>query len=638
MQSNAPALVRAEHRNKWYQSVWFNALWTLLVPTAFFVAMEWLHRGTLLGDDFWPQRLAPHPQAFVLGWLFAVGVYVLLSQAFGRHWPASLALGVVAYLLGIVNYFKLQMRGEPLLPWDFTQIGDFMGVAGSVHLAVEPQMVVVGVLMLGVVIAGVFVKMPRAPRHARRRRAALACAGAALSAGIFFGIYMNEDMCKRFNIYTDMWMQDRYYKNYGIITGFLTNLRVLDLDAPQEYSQENVDAILARTQSAARRKGPVYEDSYAARTDAADVEKTPNIIYLMNESFWDVSRLSGVEFDRELTPNLHALMEEGAYGRVYSPSFGGGTCDVEFEALTGFSLERLPAGSKPYQQYVTRDMAALPQYLKQAGYQTLAIHGYYARMWSRNTAYPHLGIDEFISIEDMSSPEKRRGFVSDHEMTQQIIEQYESRREDGPLFIHAVTMQNHTTYSAGRYPDEETVKVVSDPGFTQSTIDQLQDFATGVHEADKALGELVEYFRNVDEPTIIVFWGDHYNPLGTGYEVFEKTGTIEKGDTASPALHQTDLLIWSNYGAGAVDLGTVAAYELSPVVLDLYGLEKPLYFEYLTQQLTDGYRARTRGVTVETDGTFSSELSQEQQAWFDDHWMLQYDQMFGEDYTAVFCA
>ena len=48
MQSNAPALVRAEHRNKWYQSVWFNALWTLLVPTAFFVAMEWLHRGTLL--------------------------------------------------------------------------------------------------------------------------------------------------------------------------------------------------------------------------------------------------------------------------------------------------------------------------------------------------------------------------------------------------------------------------------------------------------------------------------------------------------------------------------------------------------------------------------------------------------------
>ena len=73
-------------------------------------------------------------------------------------------------------------------------------------------------------------------------------------------------------------------------------------------------------------------------------------------------------------------------------------------------------------------------------------------------------------------------------------------------------------------------------------------------------------------------------------------------------------------------------------MLELYGLEKTLYFEYLTQQLTDGYRARTRGVTVETDGTFSSELSQEQQAWFDDHWMLQYDQMFGEDYTAVFGA
>ena len=99
---------------------------------------------------------------------------------------------------------------------------------------------------------------------------------------------------------------------------------------------------------------------------------------------------------------------------------------------------------------------------------------------------------------------------------------------------------------------------------SDNTVSQLQDFATGVYEADQALGELVDYFSDVDEPTIIVFWGDHYNPLGTGYEVFEKTGYIDQGDTTSPNLRQTDLLIWSNYYKEPIDLGTVAAYETSP--------------------------------------------------------------------------
>ena len=47
----------------------------------------------------------------------------------------------------------------------------------------------------------------------------------------------------------------------------------------------------------------------------------------------------------------------------------------------------------------------------------------------------------------------------------------------------------------------------------------------------------------------------------------------------------------------------------------------------------DIYRARTRGVTVEPDGTFSQEMSQEQTKWYEDHWLLQYDQMFGDNFT-----
>lgn len=611
----------------------FNLAAGLLFPSILFWGMEWLHRGTLFSDEFWNERLLPHPEAFILAWLFVLGVYTVISQIFGRHWSAVLILGIIAYGAGTVTYFKLEMRGEPLLPWDFQQLGDFMGVADNVKLSVQPHMIVVAIIFL--LCLGLSIMMPSSYRGMKRRglivRLILAIVGAVMSLGIFFGIYMSKEVCASFHIYEDMWMQDRYYRNYSIVTGFLTNLRVMQFEAPEDYSQEAVYERLDQVEKDLSDE-PMYEDSYAAEHEK-DAVQTPNIIYVMNESFWDVSRLEGIAFDRDLTPNLKRLAQQGASGYVYSPSFGGGTCDVEFEVLTGFSLEHLPAGSKPYQQYVTDATPSLAQFLKGQGYSTVAIHGYYERMWSRNTAYPRLGLDDFISIEDMSDPDKRRGFVSDMEMTQQIIEQYESRKENGPVFIHAVTMQNHTTYDESKYPQDELVNVLEHPGLSEKTLSPLRDFATGVYEADAALGALTDYFSQVEEPTIIVFWGDHFNPFGDGYEIYEKTGYIEKGDTSSPALHQTDLLIWSNYSDTHTDLGTIAAYEVSPVMAELYGLERPIYFDYLLQQMSV-YRARTRGVTVEANGSFSETMTEEQQQWYNDHWLLQYDQMFGKNFTA----
>lgn len=611
----------------------FNLAAGLLFPSILFWGMEWLHRGTLFSDEFWNERLLPHPEAFILAWLFVLGVYTVISQIFGRHWPAVLILGIIAYGAGTVTYFKLEMRGEPLLPWDFQQLGDFMGVADNVKLSVQPHMIVVAIIFL--LCLGLSIMMPSSYRGMKRRglivRLILTVVGAVMSLGIFFGIYMSKEVCASFHIYEDMWMQDRYYRNYSIVTGFLTNLRVMQFEAPENYSQEAVYERLDQVEKDLSDE-PMYADSYAAEHEK-DAVQTPNIIYVMNESFWDVSRLEGIAFDRDLTPNLKRLAQQGASGYVYSPSFGGGTCDVEFEVLTGFSLEHLPAGSKPYQQYVTDATPSLAQFLKGQGYSTVAIHGYYERMWSRNTAYPRLGLDDFISIEDMSDPDKRRGFVSDMEMTQQIIEQYESRKENGPVFIHAVTMQNHTTYDESKYPQDELVNVLEHPGLSEKTLSPLRDFATGVYEADAALGALTDYFSQVEEPTIIVFWGDHFNPFGDGYEIYEKTGYIEKGDTSSPALHQTDLLIWSNYSDTHTDLGTIAAYEVSPIMAELYGLERPIYFDYLLQQMSV-YRARTRGVTVEANGSFSETMTEEQQQWYNDHWLLQYDQMFGKNFTA----
>ncbi|MEG2165676.1 MAG: LTA synthase family protein [Ruthenibacterium sp.] len=610
---------------------WLNVLAVVLIPTIFLLTMEWIHRGTLL-KDFWSECFAPHWTAFFLEWLFLLFVYLLFLGLTGRHWPAVLASGFISNIPGAVTWFKLQMRGEPFLPWDFSQIEDLMGVADKVKLKIEPSMLwTLGIFMV-LFIGSFWIRTPYKTRKSRIIARICTTIGAAFALCVLvFCVYLQPSVTQKMGIHSDMWMQDRYYRNHGVITGFITNLVVLNIAQPEGYSEEAAAALRAEVVEKQKTQKPLFENSYAAVTEQP--QQTPNIIYVMNESFWDVSKLQGITYDRELTPTLATLKNEGAYGLVYSPSFGGGTCDVEFEALTGFSIEHLPSGAKPYQQYVTKDMPSLPQYLKTKGYETLAIHGYNRKFWSRNTAYPNLGLDTFIASEDFVNPDKKRGFISDAAMTQRIIEEYEKRTDDAPLFIHAVTMQNHTTYDASRYPENELVKIIDNAaGLDAETLSQLQDFATGVYEADAALGTLIDYFRNVDEPTVIVFWGDHFNPVGTGYELYEKTGWIQKGDHNSPALRGTDLRIWSNYDAASVDIGTIASYNLSPVVLDLYGIEKPLWFEFLTQQMPI-MRARTHGVTVNPDGTYSAEMTPEQQASFDAAWLLQYDKMFGKNYT-----
>lgn len=611
--------------------IWLNFLWSLVVPTVFLFMMELVHRNGLPVEDFWQTRFSKHFISFFLGWLFLTLLYHFVTHLTARHWPAALVVGLLCNFAGIVTKYKLEMRGEPLLPWDFTQIDDLMGVSDNLTFTVDATVIISACVFIALFIISFFIKMPY-QKGQWKWRTGFSVVSAICLIVLTQGVFLNSSACESLHIYSDMWMQDRYYKNYGIITGFITNLRVLNIETPNDYSDEAVTQLVIQTKENAKTQKPLYANSYAATQ--SNPEQQPNIIYVMNESFWDVSRLEGITYDRELTPNLQALSLEGAYGRCYTPSFGGGTCDVEFEALTGFSLEHLPAGSKPYQQYATKDMFSLPQYLKEKGYSTVAIHGYYRKFWSRNTAYPNLGIDTFVAAEDFTQPDKRRGFISDAAMTQRIIEEYENRTDNGPVFIHAVTMQNHTTYDASRYPADEIVQITDYPaGMSDTTISQLQDFATGVHEADSALGTLIEYFQNVEEPTIIVFWGDHYNPLGKGYELFEMTNYIEKGDTSSPNLRQTDLLMWSNYDTSAVSLGTIAAYQISPVMMDLYGLEKPVYFEFLAQEFSSMH-ARTRGITVNPDNSLSEEMTEAQQIFFDNQWILQYNLMFDGTYTA----
>lgn len=603
---------------------------------------EWIARGALTADTV-TSFIFPHAEAYLLAWLFLFLVWLLLDWIFRLPPLSTLGMAVLGCVPCAVNFYTLQLRGEPFLPWDLAQVSEAAGVASAAGIKIQTSMIVTVVVELALTVGSFFLYRGRHKQRWLPRVAGSAATAAALCL-LIFGVYLQPAVCQAVGIVADPWMQDRYYRYYGVVTGFMTNLSNLEIDKPDSYSEEAVDAILDNVDESQKfSTSPLYPTSYAATTAKDEQVKKPTIIYVMNESYWDVSELEqyGIKFDTDVSANLHALQQTSAYGRAYSPSFGGGTCDVEFEALTGYSASFLPSGSKPYQQHVTKPMFALPSYLKTQGYQTAAVHCFWAKYWSRDTAYPNLGLDDFISLEDMHGVTKVRkhywtnGLVTDDSMADQIIGQYEKMKasSDEPVFLHAVTMQNHTNYNKDNYPDDQRVKVLEHPaGMKASTVGALEDFATGIRDADAMMGKLTAYFSQVDEPVILVFWGDHYNPIDSNYDVYTTTG-YASDSSADPRLHQTTLLMWSNYSDAPVDLGTIAAYDISPVMMNLYGLQQPLYFQFLNRQLRVASRACTRGVTMNLDGTTTLEPTEFQQRWTQEHWMLQYDLMFGKGYA-----
>ena len=603
---------------------------------------EWIARGTLNADVF-AQYIFPHAEAYLLAWALLFLIWLSIDWLTRFAPLAMLLTAVLGCAPAAVNFYTLQLRGEPFLPWDLMQVSEAAGVASAAGIHIQTSMVVSLVLAVLLAVGSFFLYRGRQKLPWVKRLGGFA-ASAAVTCGMLFGVFLQPTVTQAIGIQPDAWMQDRYYRYYGVITSFLTNLTNLEITKPESYSEEAVNAILDDVEAGEKyTTQPLYPESYGATTPADEVEKQPTIIYVMDESYWDVSELEehGFVFDTDVSANLHALQQTSASGRAYSPSFGGGTCDVEFEALTGYAVSYLPNGSKPYQQHVTKPMFALPNYLKTQGYQTAAIHCFWAKYWSRDTAYPNLGFDDFISLEDMHHVQKVRkhywtsGLVTDDTMADQIIQQYETMKadSDAPVFLHAVTMQNHTNYNRDNYPDEERVKVIAHPvGIKPSTIGALEDFATGIRDADAMLGKLTAYFAQVDEPVILVFWGDHYNPIDSNYDIFTASG-YASGESSDPRLHQTTLLMWSNYTDQPVELGTIAAYDISPVMMNLYGLKQPIYFQYLNRQLQAAYRANTRGIVMNRDGSTTRTPTSLQEQWSEKHWLLQYDLMFGKGYA-----
>ena len=568
---------------------WGARLVFLLGPWVCLWMVETLNENDVFSDLYAWQVLMNMIWYYIL--------FAVLRLVLGRIRRAC-ALGIcLAFLVGLVNHYVLRFRGRILFPADVTAWRTAANVADGFDYSMDAYIMQAAVLLT----AYLFLVLVCPPQRKRARIPlpfALVAWGAVL--GYCFAFFCTGAL-PALGIYTQQWVTQRN----GFLLNFTVALRYSSVEKPADYSHDKVLELM---------------EQYPALEGDPD-QQPVNLIVIMNESFADFAVFDDFEASEDPTPFLHSLEENTVKGWMYAPVTGGGTATVEFEYLTGFSSLFQPPHTVAYQLYVEEGMPSLAAVAGSQGYETTAFHPYKSSGWNRVLAYDYLDFDRQMYEEDVVDPYYIRHYVSDRSDYEMIFRT--TREQEGDTFFFNVTMQNHSGYAQGWNNLERTIDLPDRLARTDSSARQYFALA---RESDDALRELIGYYSQQDEPTMIVFFGDHQPPLTNSFYE-ELYGKKLSERTTEEVLRQyaVPFFIWTNYDIQEEQDVVISPNYLGVLTAQLAGLPMTGFMNFLSQ-LYEELPAVTPVGFVTGDGQYlaRSELNEEQRRLLDIYETLNY--------------
>lgn len=564
-----------------------------------------------------------HTELFLLGMFLLFTLYLWITALSGSRWLSALIMLVIVVAMGVTTQQKMALRGEPLYPSDLAMINELPFLIQMI----DRKMILAIILFLISVMtlsSYILIKKKRSSNQVdnpkQKKLNWLVRGGTFIitSCILFYSLGFNQtgnvikSAYDRYAYWIPYSQQMNYYNN-GFIGGFLFNFGVDAMAKPADYSKEQVTHIVKK-----------YEEKAAEinETRSATLEDV-NIIYVMNESFSDPLVLDGVTVSKDPIPKIRTLNETALSGTILSQGYGGGTANIEFEALTGLSMEPMSASlTTPYTQLVSRmsDLPSAVTYLNQQGHATTAIHPYDTTMYKRNEVYQNLGFTTFLNETNMEFVDKKEQnpYISDESAYQEVLKQLEMT--DEPDFVHLVTMQNHMIYD-GKYPNTDFS--AQGTGNAKEAAHYLQDLAY----SDEALTDFITTVQQLPEKTIVVFWGDHL-PSFYSESIIETNGNLK--------MHQTPLLIYSNFIENNDTVGTISPIYFMNHILTISNAQVTPYYTLL-MELEEALPAFEKGIYLERGLKAVSEkredLSKETRELLQVYDVIQYDVTVGENYS-----
>ncbi len=361
----------------------------------------------------------------------------------------------------------------------------------------------------------------------------------------------------------------------------------------------------------------------------------PTVIVIMNESWWNTDNIvsSGISFSTDPMEPYHELAQKCSSGYLSSNIFGGGTVSSETEFLTGINTKYLLSDVGVYAQIREHKMPSLVDYFHALDYHTTAIHPYYGFFYSRDKTYSLMGFDKVIFEDSMDYTDIYTRYISDASLASQIIKEYEddSNGTDKKKFIFAVSIANHDrslNYKIDAVKDYDyPIKVtVENAALSDADYGDFVNTINGIYLANKAFGQLVDYFEEEKTPVVVVMYGDHI-PFFVG-SVLEAMGLNGSDFDTQKRQYSVPALMWSNFNDDRVAFSGENISYLSQIILEYAGLPETDMTQIIRSE-KEMFRADVRRFVEDAQGRQIKTYQNEQLEMVRHINVIDYDILFG---------
>lgn len=483
---------------------------------------------------------------------FMIFVTFSIVYLFKRRIFVRIIIGAIWVILGIANGYILLKRVTPFNAQDLKIAGDGIALINNYCNGFEVVVIAVGAVALLIWLISMW---RRGGQYAGKIHHIAALIG-IIVCGVLYTFVTNIAIDKRV-VSTYFGNIAFAYEDYGLPYCFSASLFNTGISEPNGYTKKAMAKI--------DKDGELNQTATSRSSD-----ELPNIIVVQLESYFDVANAEFFTTSEDACPNLHNLYQNYSNGYFKVPSVGAGTANTEFEVLTGMNLRYFGPGEYPYKTYSKKhptESAATA--LASLGYGTHALHDNTGNFYSRANVFNNMGFDTFTSKEFMNVLQTtENGWAKDEILTQHIMEAMDTTKQED--FVFTVSVQGHGNYPETQVIENPKIKV---EGIEDEALkNKWEYYVNQVYEMDQFVGDLIKAVEERNEPSVVVFYGDHLPTMG-----------LKAEDLKSRYLYNTNYVIWDNIGLQKDDKN-IPAYQLMSEVLNRLDIHSGTVFNYHQQR------------------------------------------------------
>mgnify|MGYP000266809197 FL=1 len=483
---------------------------------------------------------------------FMIFVTFSIVYLFKRRIFVRMIIGAIWVILGIANGYILLKRVTPFNAQDLKIAGDGIALINNYCNGFEVVVIAVGAVALLIWLISMW---RRGGQYAGKIHHIAALIG-IIVCGVLYTFVTNIAIDKRV-VSTYFGNIAFAYEDYGLPYCFSASLFNTGISEPNGYTKKAMAKI--------DKDGELNQTATSRSSD-----ELPNIIVVQLESYFDVANAEFFTTSEDACPNLHNLYQNYSNGYFKVPSVGAGTANTEFEVLTGMNLRYFGPGEYPYKTYSKKhptESAATA--LASLGYGTHALHDNTGNFYSRANVFNNMGFDTFTSKEFMNVLQTtENGWAKDEILTHHIMEAMDTTKQED--FVFTVSVQGHGNYPETQVIENPKIKV---EGIEDEALkNKWEYYVNQVYEMDQFVGDLIKAVEERNEPSVVVFYGDHLPTMG-----------LKAEDLKSRYLYNTNYVIWDNIGLQKHDKN-ILAYQLMSEVLNRLDIHSGTVFNYHQQR------------------------------------------------------